>query len=454
MSSQDNVMQIPGYYYDPVKKKYFKVMATGPYSRQNYQNAENEQSKMKEPAVRRHTRITPLPSYCRLREMQGRKSVVKSISNGYLGLLATLGQPQKMTVVGTPLAQTTATIAGGRPVALDIHPTNNRYWLAYTTGIIAEGFFSISPKDGFQQYHITLTPYGSDEITGVSMGAGDIGMVCTLGNGGRYPTLFFSRLSYCNPDQEPSNYRQAELIDVKALNHWGSFWCCDISKLDESRSVLGTDKTVVYYNNCKPVAYYYTDSAVLAAQIDPVQPNVFYGGCRDGRIKLFDSRVSRRNVDARRGHSPHIFRHKSAITHLHKIGSSFHIVAAGMDGSLQTWDMRGHRTSSHTAYQQRQWPVFRFNGHKNVHTRSLGFDVLDDGKVLAMAGDDHVVRLWSLQGDNPNPVNSIQMSAAVPSLKFCAHFGRYQTPKRSLGMLVCTNEKETPLQWLSVGASK
>jgi WD40 repeat protein len=449
MSNEVNVMQIPGYYYDPVKKKYFKVMSTGPYSRQNYQKAQTDQHEQgKKPAPKRFARITPLSSYCRMREVQTRTPIVKSISNGYIGLLATLGKPQKVAILGTAALTATAT---ARPTALEIHPTKNHLLLGLANGTNAQAQFSISWPHGFQQQALTLSPHGS-EITCISMGSYNRGAVCTMGNGRTPPNLAFIYVDLPEEYDDTNYLRPGETLNFSGFPAWGSFWCCDQSKVDESRAVLGTDNHAVYFKDCKPSAYYFTDSAVLTAQIDPVQPNLFLGGCRDGRIKLFDARVDRRKVDARRGHSPYMIRHKSPITHLHKLGSSFHIVAAGMDGSLQTWDMRGH-TNAHTNYQQRQSPVFRFNGHKNVHTRSLGFDVLNDAHVVAVAGDDHVIRLWSLKGDSTDPFHAIPMTAPIPALKFCANSGPYQTRDRSLGMLACTDEQDSPLQWLSVGAS-
>ncbi|KAI8583098.1 hypothetical protein K450DRAFT_224207 [Umbelopsis ramanniana AG] len=441
MSNGEHVMDIPGYYYDREKKKYFKVMPTGPYSRQNYQKAQKQQQQPRPAPVKRKLYcVTKLPRYCYQREIQARRSVIQSKIDGYQGLLVTLGPPQKI--------HSLAATATAHPTALDIHPTKNHLMLGLSNGSTAQTMFTVSKAHGFQQQALTLSPNSSD-ITCISMGSDDTCTVCTMGSGLDAPKVSFIKLDL--PEHEDTPYlRPGGVIQSISVPSWGSFWCCDQSKVEVARSVLGTDNQAVYFNHGKPTTSYFTNSAVLTAQIDPVQPNVFLGGCRDGRIKLFDARVDRRKIDARRGHSPYIIQHKSPITHLRKIGSSFHIVAAAMDGSLQVWDMRGHQTtSSHTSYHQRQWPVLRFNGHKNQHTRSLGFDVIDDANVVAVAGDDHTIRLWSLRGNSPDPFHVIPMNAPIPALKFMTH----QAPGRTLGMLACTDEKGSPLQWLSIGAS-
>ncbi|KAH8556609.1 WD40-repeat-containing domain protein [Umbelopsis sp. PMI_123] len=440
MSNGDNVMEIPGYYYDPEKKKYFKFMPTGPYSRQNYKKSQQQQRQPVQ-GKRKVSCVTKLLRYCYLREIHARRSVMQSKVDGYQALLATLGQPQNILSL--------AATATSRPTALDVHPTKNHLMLGLSNGSTAQTMFTISKVHGFKQQALTLSPNSSD-ITCISMGSDDTCTVCTMGSGIDAPKVSFMKLDL--PEHEDMPYlRPGAVIQSVSVPSWGSFWCCDQSKIDVARSVLGTDNQAIYFNHGKPSTSYFTNSAVLAAQIDPVQPHVFFGGCRDGRVKLFDARVDRRKIDARRGHSPYIIQHKSPITHLRKIGSSFHIVTAAMDGSLQVWDLRGHQTiSSHTSYHQRQWPVLRFNGHKNQHTRSLGFDVLDDSNVVAVAGDDHIIRLWSLRGNSADPFHVLPMAAPIPALKFITN----NSPGRTLGMLACTHEKGSPLQWLSLGASR
>ncbi|KAM3589378.1 DDB1- and CUL4-associated factor 4 [Umbelopsis sp. WA50703] len=441
MSNEHHVMDIPGYYYDPEKKKYFKVMATGRYSRQNYEKSHNQPVTPPPPPKKR--RVTPLPVYRSMRETQSASVMKKDTSTVYMGLLSRLATPQKISMMGTAALTATAT---ARPTALDIHPKHNHLLLGLADGCVAQTLFSMNRANGYQQHALTLTMHGSD-LTSIRMGLDDRCVITTMGNGIVPPTMSFLKLDLHGLHEHDDQ----QLMPPAALHTFshtklGSFWSCDRSRINPSSTILGTDSHVLYFSGTDIHTKFKIKSATLAAQIDPVQPNVFLCGGRDGHIRLYDVRQDRRKVDYFRGHGACTMKHKSAITHLHKSGSSFHVVAASMDGSLQTWDVRGQTNQTN----ERAWPVFRFNGHKNSHSRSHGFDVLEAANIVAVAGEDHVIRLWSLKGDSPHPFHTIPMKSAIPALKFCASNPKLPIPDRSLGMLACIDEKETPLQWLSV----
>jgi WD40 repeat protein len=138
----------------------------------------------------------------------------------------------------------------------------------------------------------------------------------------------------------------------------------------------------------------------------------------DGRILLVDSRQNASSSESRHLMGNLQFKQGSAITHLKSldnISSGHSLLAAGMDGSIALWDTRfptpdnsPSRSKSSRRLGKNQCrfsqPIRRFYGHSNNHSRQLAFDVDTNLRLMTMAGDDNVVRIWSLS-DQENEVH-------------------------------------------------
>ncbi|CAO3587324.1 unnamed protein product [Absidia cylindrospora] len=222
-------------------------------------------------------------------------------------------------------------------------------------------------------------------------------------------------------------------------------------------------------------------AAVFATHLSEQQPRVAWMGCRDGRILLVDSRQSA-STSSLTGNLH--FRQSSAITHLKPLdnySSGHSILSAGMDGSISLWDSRfsipatAKPSSSRRSRQYRKknhhehllsQPIRHFYGHSNNHSRQLAFDVDTNLHLMTMAGDDNVVRLWSLL-DQENEVHPFWSSTPYdgqvcqakmiarppPAQKVWSRLeidgDGFHTFKRSNpGLLVCTPSPS--LEWFSI----
>ncbi|RUS19297.1 hypothetical protein BC937DRAFT_87706 [Endogone sp. FLAS-F59071] len=189
-----------------------------------------------------------------------------------------------------------------------------------------------------------------------------------------------------------------ELITTFSLPK-STFWASDVGV--GQKAVLGAMGEAVYLSSYRHYDRYRTSSDVFAVRIDPGQPSVFYAGCRDGHIRLFDIRCPQNNNPARgSGVRMH---HASAVTNI-EILWGWGVVGCAMDGSLCVWDTRAP-ASSHSVQSKYAPPVLELSGHVNEYTRGLGFAVNKSRDMVAAAGNDNILRLWSLRA-TPSPSHS------------------------------------------------
>ncbi|KAI9503225.1 hypothetical protein GGI25_004284 [Coemansia spiralis] len=160
-----------------------------------------------------------------------------------------------------------------------------------------------------------------------------------------------------------------------------------------------------------------TSSDILSTSFLGGNPKVFVGGGRDGRVRLFDTRVSGKRHDKRFGlmseHSS-IKRHDSSV---HGIGADrWFVVSTSMDGRSRVSDIRMPNNDYHWLNDPQIAEHRPVSTHVwNLHipsllpaaSRRLGFDIKFG--VAAIAGSDADVRLWDVRkgemltniGENP-----------------------------------------------------
>ncbi|KAI8324532.1 WD40 repeat-like protein [Martensiomyces pterosporus] len=137
-------------------------------------------------------------------------------------------------------------------------------------------------------------------------------------------------------------------------------------------------------------------------------PHVFAGGGRDGRIRLFDMRLHAAKHDKRRGlFSANECRHRSYVYAMGYCQGL--LVSSGSDGRVKAWDIRMPRGwDSDMLYSQKRHSAIP--GHRRPSVRlaseleglqvsaamacKSGFATC--GNVVAAAGSDNQIRLWSL----------------------------------------------------------
>lgn len=123
-----------------------------------------------------------------------------------------------------------------------------------------------------------------------------------------------------------------------------------------------------------------TSSDVLAIY---QEPNLIYTGTRSGSVVRWDIRARSHNQ------SPLLSnRYKSSsITHLRTIGQS-RLLVSSIDGRLELFDLRFPIESA---------PVTSFLGHVNKYSHKLPLAVDPSERFIFAAGQDNVIRAWSVQ---------------------------------------------------------
>ncbi|KAG8754987.1 hypothetical protein FRC12_011035 [Ceratobasidium sp. 428] len=124
--------------------------------------------------------------------------------------------------------------------------------------------------------------------------------------------------------------------------------------------------------------------------------NLVYTGERSGTVRLFDLRSEPGSTG-----SP-LVKMNTMATNV-EVYRDWEIIVAAAAGDLESYDMRfmkteqGDKTSS----------LLKFNGHKNTYMHDLGFAVLPSGDFVVAAGIDRRVRAWSTRtGEQVTSSNS------------------------------------------------
>ncbi|GAA5985033.1 hypothetical protein JCM11641_000824 [Rhodosporidiobolus odoratus] len=159
------------------------------------------------------------------------------------------------------------------------------------------------------------------------------------------------------------------------------------------------------------------DGTVFALEL------LIFAGTRKGRVQLFDRRSTRPTPSSTSASSARIAKDElnislsSPITHLRHIKEQpYLLLAAGMDGFIGLYDLRfpprpSPRSSSPSTLADQ--PLLSLSGHVNSFSQNLGLDVWKDEFVVA-AGQDSRLRLWSFRTGHllsPPPLPSLASSS-------------------------------------------
>ncbi|XP_077367586.1 WD repeat domain 21 [Festucalex cinctus] len=211
-----------------------------------------------------------------------------------------------------------------------------------------------------------------------------------------YPASLFSNT---DSDQPGTQYR----FNIPAA--WCCAWC-ELPQFDKWFSVGLSHKVILQHGvTGKKQTEVNIDSDVLAQRFCVGVPLVF-NGCRSGEIFSIDAR----EPSGRKGTS---FRQESAITSLRILRDENYLLAADMSGQIKLWDIRARK------------PVQEYRGHYNEHAR-LPIHVSETEGLLLAVGQDCYTRFWSLRDGHllrtiPSPHPAA--NSAIPSVVFSSRLG-------------------------------
>ncbi|KAI8147138.1 hypothetical protein BJV82DRAFT_597937 [Fennellomyces sp. T-0311] len=426
------MLEIPGYYFDPVKNRYFKITANGPHSLVEIRKAQEEAERQKVKAEQRLRFKPPArPNTLRdqnvLRYLHSRRMrhSFRPAMNEIIGTRAVykhLHTQSQFSIPGSSLS---------RACCMDFY--DGDAVVCYPQGCPmrfkyqCEPFFSLLDTPHLTHVDADVTSLHvnkrriqyQDEARRPVFGTTELSRHSNRAQLWRLslPPLpeIDPEFALCLREHQQSQQLNVPVVigglpeDAVAMDctfalKLNNFWTCSVDEVDETL-VVGCDTgAYMLTSTFNVIGRANTKTAVLAAQHTPQRPGLAWLGCRDSEIKLFDPR-SHYNHNIR-------FKHSSlAIAHLAAL-DPYRILALDVGDSMALWDVR--------FVSKRTRPVQRFRGHKNRAGTQVAFDVDLDARLVALAGDDHRVRLWSLAGSAVDPFWESQQfgDGPIQAIKF------------------------------------
>ncbi|XP_051897739.1 WD repeat domain 21 [Pristis pectinata] len=214
------------------------------------------------------------------------------------------------------------------------------------------------------------------------------------------PTSIFSNSSM---EEQPRM-----LCNFKSSTVWTCAWCFN-PQADKCFSTGLLHRVFVTDAVTGQKQIFSTSSDVLAQQFARRVP-VLYNGCRSGEIFSID--IRQRTKKGQSWKCTNFF-HNSAVTSIRLLQDENYLVAADMIGKIKLWDLRTARC------------VRQYEGHHNKHAQ-LPIHINEEVGILLAVGQDHYTRIWSLKDGyllrtipSPHPGSS----DSIPSIAFSSQLG-------------------------------
>ncbi|KAH8674771.1 hypothetical protein BGZ60DRAFT_526722 [Tricladium varicosporioides] len=427
------IQQIPGYYYDPEKGKYFKIQpsssATSSYS---------------------------------IQDVKRRKTRDENIVAEVAAIASQKGRIRKSVLLGRPLS--------GAFLAREMYQRQNRGGLP-TAEILASGYvpniklelecpplFAISPRRNADSStinvytthnsdlrHVQLdTPTGSEEREiGYRFSSGRPSTSISINNDARQMALtwlsgtpsssiaIISMLDYAQgiANEQPPHImilgpgyqRGSGQVDVFASTstHPSSPL---LFAFGTSHGILAMKRSDSELSWLTPKQTSQQASDILAMEFCPDNPFVLLSGDRKGNLEIWDHRVPSSELAA-----DTVF-HPSSIIHIKQL-DSYRTVVAGLKSSLVQYDLRYRKTrfsaknssfSTTKASRGSTQPVLQYPEYQNSARIHIGFDVDIESGIIAAAQEydefHPAIQLFSLSGGHVLKSSSLQswMSSILP----------------------------------------
>ncbi|OLL24849.1 WD repeat-containing protein 21 [Neolecta irregularis DAH-3] len=362
---------IPGFFYDPQKKKYFKIMpnhkcgSSHPYSQQTIAKREKLETAEKADKINLRqrgfqksyieTRSLCNQSQSAQQDFRSRLSVQKSrLSFGYID----------------PYVNVTA-------IAYDFN-TGNLIFGDHTGLVSLLQPTCEKPQPMFNFF---------SETTCIAIGS-DRRLVATCqGNERGAGMIHISALT----NQEGVLDLQNHITLTPHRNQ--SIWTCAISSSNKI-AVGGSGMFMLIEQSGHDCTQRILRSKSDVFAVQFLDENVCMAGSRDGCIRAFDSRVKSDDHQL-------FIRHSSTVAGI-KVLSEYQIIVNGLRNSLKLYDVRfPHPPAPSSLYSAPSKPVFEYTGHINEHSLTLGFDANRNTGIITAAGSDNRLRFWNSRFSEP-----------------------------------------------------
>ncbi|KAK9479950.1 hypothetical protein V1514DRAFT_326974 [Lipomyces japonicus] len=399
-------VEIPGYYYDEEKRKYFKVLPSGSAggaSSSTFYTPDRIAKRLKPDHYGNRTHDDHLarrsmPSRTRLAD---HASLSASLSTGSRRELEARAFAARLARTNTLWHRARLDMVG--VTCIDISspssPSSPMVWVGNVHGVYKEYDATRFLRESTYQLDIT-TPFAEfgGQVASISQ-SGSFRVVTA------YTDNDFNAM-VCAPSDNASTTSSLPLSSSSS-----SIWyriqkfsvpthahCSAVSIIPGTHLAIGGAGRLMLYpcslsnshsHSHPPLRTFKLKSDLFALQ--SFQPHAYLAGTRDGAVTVFDSRVARQQ-------QPSLF-HASAITKMKLVNDLF-LITAGLDDSLSMYDLRFAKSNSASSSSS-SMPVITYQGYFNQHTFGHGFDVSNDGSLLAVADQSNKVKLFSVWTGNP-----------------------------------------------------
>uniref|UniRef100_A0A674N8L8 Uncharacterized protein n=1 Tax=Takifugu rubripes TaxID=31033 RepID=A0A674N8L8_TAKRU len=413
-SSQEDQRFLPGFYFDPEKNRYFRLLPghnnCNPLTKEKLQEkerekerqrmlAEDENPRKKAPRSglnsslvlqKRHLGLSQLHSYCRqvhevkVSGMRRHKLEIQSTDN------SNPNTDNFRLIVADSACERVFTVN-------DVSHGGCKYGIMSFSSS-SQGSLSVELCD-----NLYFTNRKVNSICWASVNYPDSHvLLCLVGAAdtpGCVSLLPASLFSNSNPDQP------GMLCSFKISSAWSCAWCLN-PQFDKTFSTGLSHRVILKDAETGRTQTYSSSSDVLAQQFVPV----LFNGCRSGEIFSIDLRQR-----GRRDHNwkASRFHQESAITSVRVLQDENYLLAADMLGQIKLWDVRVTK------------PVQEYKGHRNEHAY-LPVHVCEPEGLLMAVGQDCYTRLWSLKDGHllrtiPSPYPAA--NDMIPSVVFSSKIG-------------------------------
>ncbi|KAG9072461.1 hypothetical protein KI688_000232 [Linnemannia hyalina] len=399
-ASQDPVVRdIPGFYYDLEKKKYFKITANHTLGGQF---AFSQQS-IKEKSSKKPT-LEPIKKYTSTRF---------PTSTTRYGRLDWFLQDRRLGLAGSPRRQ-----------LCHMHELMVKQWRR------SKRAEPVLAENGAVYTHLQIHILNGCGLIREKRLNSRRFMSHETRNMGRSGVLrvqkSFADTSSGSITGESGPWHAVLEYSPKKSNVW-------TSELAADRIVIGADKAVIALQDWKSgrptVTSLWTGSDVFSVAMEPPlgRQNLVYAGCRNGRVRIFD--LSQPNVAAlaiaeskKDKRSTALFRgigHKeSSVLGMKRVGDHY-LVTSAMNGEILMWDTRFVGSSQPTGASPEGTfakPVMDFRGPIQDQFSKTLFDINAGETLLAAENIDQRISLWSLStGDR---IRDLKVNGSVGCLQF------------------------------------
>ncbi|KAF9897425.1 hypothetical protein BX616_005626 [Lobosporangium transversale] len=432
------VREIPGFYYDPEKKKYFKITANHvfgsqhPFSQQSIKEKTIQKpvlDPIRKPIFKRfQSSASIFYQYGRLdrflcdRELGKAGNPRRQLCEVH-SILARQWRKEHQAI-WTPVPDV-------RYTQLQLDETRQDLYLGTSQGQLWRYSIETSRILNNPQWEM-ISPGDSSELTSFHLTPDDYIVTTHLGYMERSGTLKIYKISR-------NNNNDGDVSDTwRSLNFAAGFTPrksnVRASDVAGNKIVISLDQQIYHLEGgwkaeARPMVghYLWTGSDVFSIVIDPPERrNLVYAGCRNGAVRVFD--LNRPGLFSSAKEANKVKRtvslwtgigHEDSSVHSMKRLSDYQLVTAAMNGEMFMWDTRfitGSKVKERARADTFAKPMFEFRGPIVNHFSKTPIDLNKEGTLLASGNINGQLSLWSTS--TGERVRDLDVGGQVESLKF------------------------------------